>query len=175
VTIAKITRMTRLALTSERAGQPGAKVLNEWFDEVVEFGVLKGHRSVHQVLYDDRTLRRVAEAHHRIHSGPRRRALAADAGVTRLLLVRALLLAERMGREAANRLLGELSSRVSASGSSLKEALLTNGTVTEILSPREIDAAMDPASYLGAAQELINRALTMYRSSIAVAENGPDC
>src|SRR5262249_1225750 len=65
-------------------------------DEVIELGVLKGHRSVHQILDDHDSIERIAEAHHRIYSRPRLGALAADPGVTGLLLASDLPLAQRI-------------------------------------------------------------------------------
>jgi 3-carboxy-cis,cis-muconate cycloisomerase len=45
----------------------------------------------------------------------------------------------------------------------LREELLSEPRLGEVLSEGEIDAALDPAHYLGSAGEFVDRALTLYR------------
>jgi 3-carboxy-cis,cis-muconate cycloisomerase len=68
----------------------------------------------------------------------------------------ALLLAERLGRQAAHDAVGEAARRT-ATGLSFREALLTDPRLG--LSEVEVDAALDPTTYLGSAEALVDRAL----------------
>jgi len=71
----------------------------------------------------------------------------------------AVLLAERLGRQASRSLVREASARTAASGSSLGDELagLDSG-----LTDDELAAALDPETYLGAAGALVDRALARY-------------
>lgn len=64
----------------------------------------------------------------------------------------AFLLSERIGRDEAHELL--------AGGRSLREVL------AEHLTPEEIDAALDPAGYVGSATVFVERALAFYREEL---------
>ena len=67
----------------------------------------------------------------------------------------ALVLTERLGRTAARDLVRE----ASGEGGTLAEAL---ATVDTGLSAAELEAALDPATYLGAAGAFVDRALARY-------------
>jgi len=71
--------------------------------------------------------------------------------------------AEYLGRLEAHDLVEEASHRVLEGGKSLREELLSEPRLGEVLSEAEIDAALDPASYLGSAGEFVDRALKLYR------------
>jgi 3-carboxy-cis,cis-muconate cycloisomerase len=71
----------------------------------------------------------------------------------------ALLLSEHVGREAAHALVRAASERVVAGEGSLGEVLLADEDVRQYLTREEIEEAMDPVTYLGAAQAFIDRAL----------------
>jgi 3-carboxy-cis,cis-muconate cycloisomerase len=73
------------------------------------------------------------------------------------------ILAERLGRLRAHELVEAASHRTLESGRSLREELLAEPALREVLSPEEIDAALDPARYLGSAEEFVDRALELYR------------
>jgi 3-carboxy-cis,cis-muconate cycloisomerase len=45
----------------------------------------------------------------------------------------------------------------------LRDELLSEPRLGEVLSEGEIDAALDPAHYLGSAGEFVDRALKLYR------------
>jgi 3-carboxy-cis,cis-muconate cycloisomerase len=68
-----------------------------------------------------------------------------------------------MGRLEAHELVGEASKRAVEGGRSLRDELLDDEQVTERLSEDEIDRALDPAAYLGAAGEFVDRALELQR------------
>jgi 3-carboxy-cis,cis-muconate cycloisomerase len=71
--------------------------------------------------------------------------------------------AEHLGRLEAHGLVEEASHRALESGKSLREELLSEPRLAEVLSEEEIDAALDPAHYLGSAGEFVDRALKLYR------------
>lgn len=75
-----------------------------------------------------------------------------------------LLLGERTGRERAHHLMRTVSRRVKDENGTLGAALLADSEVRRYLSVEEIEAAMDPATYLGATHAFIDRVLARHRS-----------
>jgi 3-carboxy-cis,cis-muconate cycloisomerase len=73
-----------------------------------------------------------------------------------------MAMAERVGRLAAHELVAAASRRALDAGRPLRDELLGDAEIRSRLSPEEIDAALDPASYLGSAEALVERALTRY-------------
>jgi 3-carboxy-cis,cis-muconate cycloisomerase len=73
------------------------------------------------------------------------------------------LVAEHLGRLEAHDLVEEASHRVLEGGKPLREELLSEPRLGEVLSEEELDAALDPAGYLGSAGEFVDRALKLYR------------
>ena len=71
-----------------------------------------------------------------------------------------LLLAERLGRQAAHDLLAAAATRAAARDRSFRDELLAERSLG--LSPEQLDAALDPAGYLGCAEIFVERALTLY-------------
>jgi 3-carboxy-cis,cis-muconate cycloisomerase len=71
--------------------------------------------------------------------------------------------AEHLGRLKAHDLVEAASHRALESGKSLREELLSEPGLSEVLSEGEIDAALDPAGYLGSAGEFVDQALKLYR------------
>ncbi|HLJ66235.1 MAG TPA: 3-carboxy-cis,cis-muconate cycloisomerase [Chloroflexota bacterium] len=74
-----------------------------------------------------------------------------------------LLLSERAGRATAHELLRAASGRIQSGAGTLRDALLADEEVRRHLSAPEIDAALDPATYLGATGAFIDRALAHHR------------
>jgi 3-carboxy-cis,cis-muconate cycloisomerase len=74
----------------------------------------------------------------------------------------ATVAAEHLGRLEAHDLVEETSRRALEGGKSLREELLSEPRVGEVLTEGEIDAALDPAHYLGSAGEFVDRALKRY-------------
>jgi 3-carboxy-cis,cis-muconate cycloisomerase len=73
------------------------------------------------------------------------------------------VVAETLGRMEAHELVEAASHRTLESTRSLREELLAEPALREVLSSAEIDAALDPARYLGSAEIFIDRALEFYR------------
>lgn len=73
----------------------------------------------------------------------------------------AVVLGERLGRRVAHELVAEAAARARANGRTLAEELDADDRVE--LERDELDAALDPFTYLGSAEELVDRALRSYR------------
>jgi 3-carboxy-cis,cis-muconate cycloisomerase len=71
-------------------------------------------------------------------------------------------LAARYGRAEGHDIVRDAATRVAASGRSLADELRDDGRVE--LSDSELDALLDPATYLGSAEAFVDRALELYRS-----------
>jgi adenylosuccinate lyase len=72
------------------------------------------------------------------------------------------ILAGQLGRLKAHELVKAASHRALNRGTSLREELLSKPALRELLSPEEIDAALDSACYLGSAEAFVERALDLY-------------
>jgi 3-carboxy-cis,cis-muconate cycloisomerase len=81
-----------------------------------------------------------------------------------------MVLAERIGRPQARDVVDAACARAVENRRHLREELLAEPAVSSHLSPAEVDAALDPAKYLGSADAFIDRALTAYRASNRGAE-----
>jgi len=75
----------------------------------------------------------------------------------------AMALASHVGRPEAQRLVKALCDHATRSGVPLRQAALEEVHVQSILSPGEIDLALDPDKYLGSTDAFIDRALASYR------------
>ena len=75
----------------------------------------------------------------------------------------AMALAEHTGRLEAHELVERASRRAAESGRALRDELLADADVRAHLQPEEIDRALDPAAYLGAADAFVGRALRRWR------------
>jgi 3-carboxy-cis,cis-muconate cycloisomerase len=73
-----------------------------------------------------------------------------------------MTLARKAGRPEAFRIVQSIVKRITGSGKTLRQAALEDGEVRAVLSPEEIDAALDPTRYLGSADAFIDRALAAY-------------
>jgi 3-carboxy-cis,cis-muconate cycloisomerase len=76
----------------------------------------------------------------------------------------AMVLGARVGREAAHRAVQAAAARTVGGGRPFREELLGDPAVAAHLGPADVDAALDPASYLGATPALIERALAAHRA-----------
>lgn len=91
--------------------------------------------------------------------------MRANLGLTNgLVLAEAVAtrLAERLGRQRANEIVRQAAGKVRDTGRSLRSVLGDDAAVTDVLSGPELDAALDPAAYLGAADEFVSRALAAH-------------
>jgi 3-carboxy-cis,cis-muconate cycloisomerase len=86
----------------------------------------------------------------------------------------AAILGPSLGRLAAHDLVAGASARAAVAGTGLRDALLDDPAVAARLAeagigPDQIDAALDPARYLGAADEFVRRALSAHRDLATTA------
>ncbi len=72
----------------------------------------------------------------------------------------ALVLTERLGRSQARAMVRRAALRAAETGGTLRDAVADESELTKA----ELDAVFDPASYLGAAGALVDRALARYES-----------
>jgi 3-carboxy-cis,cis-muconate cycloisomerase len=77
------------------------------------------------------------------------------------------IVAERLGRLEAHELVEAAARRAFERETSLREELLAEPVLREVLSREEIDAALDPAQYLGSAGKFVDRALDLYRTEVS--------
>jgi len=75
----------------------------------------------------------------------------------------AMALTERAGRQAAVDAVRRAARRTADNEGSFADELLAEKDVAVHLSPGELDDLLDPASYVGAAGELVDRVLDAYR------------
>jgi len=75
----------------------------------------------------------------------------------------AMALAPHVGRPEAQRIVQASCDRAMRSGAELCQVALADAQVRAILSPEEIDRALDPSGYLGSTDAFIKRALAAYR------------
>jgi 3-carboxy-cis,cis-muconate cycloisomerase len=73
------------------------------------------------------------------------------------------LLAERIGRSEAHELVTDACARAVSSRRALRDELASDERVAELLSAEQLDAAFDPAGYVGSAEAFVDRALDLYR------------
>ena len=74
--------------------------------------------------------------------------------------------AERLGRLKAHDVVEAACHRALDEGETLREELLKDPEISEALSEKEIDAALDPARYLGSTGAFVDRAVDFYRREV---------
>ncbi len=74
--------------------------------------------------------------------------------------------AEKLGRMEAHELVQAAARRTLDGEKSFREELLADTALGEALSAEDVDAALDPAGYLGSAEAFVDRALDLYRQEV---------
>ncbi|MEZ5890445.1 MAG: 3-carboxy-cis,cis-muconate cycloisomerase [Xanthobacteraceae bacterium] len=74
----------------------------------------------------------------------------------------AMALADKLGRHHAHHLIADISRQVAATGRPLADLLAENSEVARCLDGAAIARLTDPANYVGAAGDMIDRVLTLY-------------
>jgi len=72
-------------------------------------------------------------------------------------------LGEHVGRGEAHELVGAAARRATEAGRTFRDELLDDAEISSHLSAEDVDRALDPAAYLGAADAFVERALERYR------------
>jgi 3-carboxy-cis,cis-muconate cycloisomerase len=80
-----------------------------------------------------------------------------------------MAMADRLGRLEAHRVVEAACRRAVEAGRPLREELSEDPAVSKLLSPEEIDQALEPTAYLGSAEEFVDRALARYHEAEAEA------
>lgn len=75
--------------------------------------------------------------------------------------------AEKLGRQEAHERVQAAALRTADGGKPFRDELLDEPELSEELSGEEIDAALDPAGYLGSAEAFVDRALDLYRKEVS--------
>ena len=123
----------------------------EW-EPLRELARLAGSASV-------RTARLLSEL--RVHPEKMRANLELTQGLVMSESVAARL-APTLGRAAAHQLLGHLGQVAVEKATSLRDQLLADPDVRQVLSVEEIDEALDPADWLGSSDTFIDQALARH-------------
>lgn len=76
--------------------------------------------------------------------------------------------AQKLGRLKAHDLVKAACHRALHEDKPLRQVLLEDTALSEVLSEKEIEAALDPANYVGSAGEFVDRALKLYRKGVFV-------
>jgi 3-carboxy-cis,cis-muconate cycloisomerase len=93
--------------------------------------------------------------------------MRANLDITRGLVMAeavAMALARKLGRHRAHRLVAEISRQVAATGRPLADLLAENTEIARCLDRAAIAQVTEPANYLGAAGDMIDRVLARYDS-----------
>ncbi|MBA2442609.1 MAG: 3-carboxy-cis,cis-muconate cycloisomerase [Rubrobacter sp.] len=77
------------------------------------------------------------------------------------------LAAGHLGRAEAHELVEAACRRALERGTHLREEVLAEPVLQRILSPEEVEAALDPEGYLGSAAGLVDRALELYDTEVS--------
>lgn len=95
-------------------------------------------------------------------------------GITKGLImaerVMMLLTEKGVGRQDAHSLVRNASMKAMADGSGFAQALKSDEKISEVLTDEEIDAAMDPKTYIGTAGEQVDRVIKMAKESWGYAD-----
>lgn len=73
------------------------------------------------------------------------------------------LVGKGLGRQEAHKVVRDAAQRARTKGAYLKDVLLTDPKVTKFLSKRELDAAMDPAKYVGESVAIVESVVKRVR------------
>jgi 3-carboxy-cis,cis-muconate cycloisomerase len=83
-----------------------------------------------------------------------------------------MALAKHIGRDVAHQLMDEASHRAIAEHRHLRSVLVEDTAVTKYVAASEIDSLFDPLSYVGVAQQFIDRVLAAHQVLSQAAERG---
>ncbi|MDQ6898087.1 MAG: 3-carboxy-cis,cis-muconate cycloisomerase [Candidatus Dormibacteraeota bacterium] len=81
-----------------------------------------------------------------------------------------MTLAARIGRQRAHHLVGKAAAAAANSGRGFGAELKADSEISAQLGPADIDAALEPGSYLGSAEALVQRAVTAYQMELAAGK-----
>jgi 3-carboxy-cis,cis-muconate cycloisomerase len=73
-----------------------------------------------------------------------------------------MALARQLGKDEAHRVVQAVSRRVAPDSTDLRRAAHEDAQIRAVLTPEDINAALDPAHYLGSANIFVDRALRAF-------------
>jgi 3-carboxy-cis,cis-muconate cycloisomerase len=86
----------------------------------------------------------------------------------------AMALAPSLGRRQALLLARDVAARAREQGLDLRAAALAEERIRSVLSAADVDAALDPAGYLGSTDIYIDRALAEFTALVPAERKSPD-
>lgn len=92
-----------------------------------------------------------------VHSENMQRNINASNGFIMAESVLLTLSAKGIGRQNAHELVRQISLKAETEGKGLREALLENAEVMKLVNEAELDAALDPNSYVGSAPQMVDK------------------
>jgi len=119
----------------------------------------------HACVLIDEMLARTTEVFRTLRVFPDRMKanLEATKGQVMAEAVMMALAAKGLGRQEAHKIVREAAQTARAKGILLRDALLAAPRVSKLLSPKELDAAMDPNAYLGQSASIVDATLKRVR------------
>jgi adenylosuccinate lyase len=119
----------------------------------------------HACVLIDEMLARTTEVFRTLRVFPDRMKanLEATKGQVMAEAVMMALAAKGLGRQEAHKIVREAAQTARAKGILLRDSLLTAPRVSKLLSPKELDAAMDPNAYLGQSASIVDATLKRVR------------
>jgi adenylosuccinate lyase len=119
----------------------------------------------HACVLIDEMLARTTEVFRTLRVYPDRMMenLEATKGQVMAEAVMMALAGKGLGRQEAHKLVRELAQRARTKGVHLRESLLGEPRVTTLLAKKEIEAALDPAAYLGQSVAIVESTLKRIR------------
>ncbi|HKW43641.1 MAG TPA: lyase family protein, partial [Thermoplasmata archaeon] len=119
----------------------------------------------HACVLLDEMLGRTAEIFRALRVFPDRMKenLEATKGQVMAEAVMIALVGKGLGRQGAHRLVREAAAKARAKGVHLREILVADPKISKVLGAREIDAALDPAAYLGQSAAIVDAVVKRVR------------
>lgn len=96
-------------------------------------------------------------SHIEVHSYNMQRNISSSNGFIMAESVLLTLSSKGIGRQNAHELVRQISIRAESEGKSLRDALLENSEVMKLVTESELDAALDPNSYVGSAPQMVDK------------------
>jgi adenylosuccinate lyase len=115
----------------------------------------------HFYILIDEMLCKAVEVFHNVQPNQERIAanLATAGGLPMAEAVLLALTRAGMDRQAAHELVRQVSMQAATGEASFRDLLLAKGKIAKLMTAAEIDAALDPANYVGHAGEIVDRVL----------------
>ena len=113
----------------------------------------------HSITLTDDILNKINNvfSHIEVHTYNMQRNIGSSNGFIMAESVLLTLSSKGIGRQNAHELVRQISIKAEGEGKSLREALLESDEVMALVTESELDAALDPNSYVGSAPQMVDR------------------